>query len=260
VTLRPTDTGPLAPRPEPIYPPREDSALLLPFARVRARVRLLEIGAGAGLAALAAARRGARVVATDLNPHALRRLRSVALAEGLPIEVVRTDVARGLGRFDRVLANPPYLPTRREERDPDPWQNLALDGGPDGCRLLARIVRSLPEHLAPFGEAYLVVSSLQDARRLTAIRARWLAGGGSWRLVARRSLEGERLDVWKLTLRGSAEPVTTPARRGRGPPPGSGDRRRTPRPRRSGSSPAPARGSTTARGAASGRRRSPRGS
>lgn len=241
-----------------VYPPREDTFLLLPFTRLAPGRRLLEVGAGNGTAALAAARRGTRVVATDLNPFALRRLRARARAERLPLDAVRTDLARGLGRFDRVLANPPYLPTRPDERDPDRWQNLALDGGTDGCRVLARLVLALPDHLAPGADAYVVVSSRQDARRRDAIRRGWLARGGRWSVVAERRFEGERLHVWRLSLDEGGNRARN-VRRARARRPGTGARRRTPPARRSASSRAPGPGSTSARGAASIRRRSPRG-
>ena len=180
---------------------REDSLLLAQFAAVPSGTTVLEIGAGAGLAALTAARQGARVVATDLNPYALRELAARARGEGVDLSAVRTDLARGLGRFDRVLANPPYLPTRPEERDPDRWQNLALDGGPDGCRVMARLVEELDGHLADRGEAFVVVSSLQHAAAVERIRARWVDRGGQVDTVADRDLEGERLSVWRLRVR-----------------------------------------------------------
>lgn len=184
----------------PVYPEREDTLLLLPFARrVPRGGRCLEIGTGNGRLALEAARAGARVVATDRNPHALRRLRTLALAERLDVEVVRTDLARGLGRFDRILANPPYLPTRPAERDPDRWQNLALDGGPDGLDPTARILRTLPAHLAAGGGAYLVVSSLGDPVRWRRLKEWWAARGGTIESVAGRELAGERLAVVRLT-------------------------------------------------------------
>ncbi len=182
----------------PVYPPREDTLLILPFAEVAPDALFLEVGCGAGLAALTAARRGARVVATDLNPHALRHLRARARAEDLDLSPVRTDLARGLGRFDRILSNPPYLPTRPEERDPDRWHNLALDGGPDGCRFTARLVEELDEHLTADGTAFVVVSSRQDAEALERIRHGGVVAGGSVEVAASRALEGERLDVWRL--------------------------------------------------------------
>ena len=183
-----------------MYPPREDTWLLLPFAHVARGTRFLEIGTGTGLAALEAARCGARVVATDLNPHALRDLRQRARAKKLDLACVRTDLARGLGRFDRIVANPPYLPTRRDERDPDRWHNLALDGGPDGCRVTARLVQELDGHLLPDGEAYVIVSSLQDASALGQIRAGWEDLGRIVTVAAARPLEGERLEVWRFSL------------------------------------------------------------
>jgi len=181
-----------------VYPPREDTWLLLPFARVTAGTRFIEVGGGAGTAALEAARCGARVVATDLNPHALRHLQEEARAEKLDLALVRTDLARGLGRFDRLVANPPYLPTRPEERDPDRWHNLALDGGPDGCRVTERLVGELDEHLRPDGEAFVIVSSLQDAAALGRIRSGWEMRGGVMTVAAARDLEGERLEVWRF--------------------------------------------------------------
>lgn len=195
----PEDTG--------VYPPREDTYLLLPFAAVPPGTLLADVGTGRGLAALAAARAGARVVATDLNRVALRRLCAEARSKGWDVEVVHTDLLRGLGRFDRILANPPYLPTTPEERDPDPHTNLALDGGPDGCRVFSRLVRSLGPHLHPDGNAFVVVSSVQDATAQAAILNRWKSEGGSWSVAASRPLEGEWLKVlrlWRPTRRGGA--------------------------------------------------------
>ena len=116
---------------------------------------------------------------------------------------MRTDLARGLARFDRILANPPYLATPTAARETDRWQDLALDGGPDGCRVTARIVKSLPEHLAQGGHAFLLVSSVQHPGSLERVRAGWVEHGGSVDVVAERPLEGERLFVWDLALGGT---------------------------------------------------------
>lgn len=181
-----------------VYPAREDSHLLLPHAHVAPGTRVLEVGTGSGIVALAAARCGAWVVATDLNPHALRQLRARARAEALDLALVRTDLAAGLGRFDRVLSNPPYLPTRPAEHDPNRWHNLALDGGPDGTRVTARLVGELDRHLEAEGSAFIVVSSRQAPDALERIRRAWVARGGRVEVIDSRPLEGERLDIWCL--------------------------------------------------------------
>ncbi|MFZ0699359.1 MAG: HemK2/MTQ2 family protein methyltransferase [Thermoplasmata archaeon] len=185
---------------DPVYPPRADSLLLVPYAQVPRGTSVLEIGTGGGIASLAAARCGARVVATDRNPYALRRVRRVARAENLDLETVRTDLARGLGRFDRILANPPYLPTATTERDPDRWHNLALDAGPDGTRTSERILDQLPEHLAPHASAYLVGSSLQTPAAVRRLLERWRARGGLEELVVSRRVEGETLEVRRFSF------------------------------------------------------------
>ena len=68
---------------------------------------MLDVAAGDGNAAVAAARRGARVVASDLTPSMVELGRARCEAEGLPIEWVEAD-AEALpfadARFDRVLS------------------------------------------------------------------------------------------------------------------------------------------------------------
>ena len=178
-----------------IYPAREDTFLLLPFARASKGEKVADVGTGNGLLALTAARTGARVVATDLNRHALAVLRARAIAEGTALETVRTDLLAGLERFDRILANPPYLPTRPDSREPEPGDRLALDGGPDGLRVTRRLFETLDQHLTPTGRAFLLTSTLQDRDGLAQILGTWLGQGGSVERVASRSLEGERLEV-----------------------------------------------------------------
>ena len=153
----------------PVYPVREDSLLLTRHSTARPEEEVLEIGCGRGVAALSAARIAKRVVATDLNPFALKALRAEARRQRLLVEPIRTDLATGLGKFDLVLCNPPYLPTPPEARDEDRWTDLALNGGKDGCETFGRVVDALEEHLRPKGRALVVVSSLQDRDHVRAI-------------------------------------------------------------------------------------------
>ncbi len=202
----------------------------------------MEIGCGRGLAALTAARTGARfVAATDRNPSALRALARRAQDEGLPLVAIRTDLAQGLRTFDRILSNPPYLPTPPAARDPDPWENLALDGGPDGCTVTARILAALPAHLSPGGRAYLLVSSQQSRSRLGTLLSAWRRRGGRQRTVARERWGEERLEVWELTRS---------PHRGEPARPRNGSRRRNPRRGRPASSRDAGCGRTNARDAA----------
>ena len=176
--------------------------MLLPFATAPPRSRVLEIGCGAGEASLVAARAGAWVVATDLNRAALEWVRDRAAEEHLRVDVVRTDLAGGLGRFDVVLANPPYLPTSGELPGETPGDRLALDGGPDGARVTTRLLDVLGDHLTDSGRGYLLVASVQSADALRAALGAWHDGGGVSRTVAERTVGGEHLEVLELSRNG----------------------------------------------------------
>ena len=67
------------------------SELLARAADVHSGYRVLDVAAGTGNTALAAARRGARVTATDLVPSMLETASRRAAAEGLEIEVQVAD-------------------------------------------------------------------------------------------------------------------------------------------------------------------------
>jgi release factor glutamine methyltransferase len=187
-----------------VYPVREDTLLLATSAAVRPRERVVEIGCGLGLSALAASREGGRVLATDMNPYALSAVRESARIYSLRVDCLRTDMFRGLKRFDVVLFNPPYLPTRPEEVDDDPWNDLALNGGEDGMAVLRPFLHSLAEHLSEKGRAYVVLATvaggrMDPLREVTAVRQLSVN-----RIVGDRTLPEERLRVVEITTRSTA--------------------------------------------------------
>ncbi|MDK2989417.1 MAG: release factor glutamine methyltransferase, partial [Methanoculleus sp.] len=64
--------------PDQVYPPAEDSELLLRAAlrEVLETDRVLEVGTGSGCVAAGLLGRAAAVVATDINPHAVECARA----------------------------------------------------------------------------------------------------------------------------------------------------------------------------------------
>ena len=174
--------------PDQVYPPAEDSFLLLRAAlgEVQSTDRVLEVGTGSGYVAAGLLGRAAAVVATDINPHAVEYARSRGVA------AVRTDLFSGLcGPFDLVLFNPPYLPTAPEERIDD-WLEYALDGGPTGRVVIERFISDVGRVLSPFGRVLLLVSSLTGVDEVREVFAR--AGFVSF-IVDEEKVEGETLYV-----------------------------------------------------------------
>jgi release factor glutamine methyltransferase len=117
------------------------------------------------LLSILAAKAGARVVATDINPVALECARDNAVEHGVAgsIDFRLGDLfgpVRGES-FDLLVFNPPYLPSEDGERSSDPVE-LAWDGGKDGRKVLDRFLREFPHHLKPEGRAFFVQSSLSN--------------------------------------------------------------------------------------------------
>ena len=100
--------------PEGVQPPKAGSLLFCRHLHARAGERMLEIGAGLGLAAVLAARAGASVVATDVVPAAVEVVRLNAALNGVSIDARLGDCYAPVTgeRFDLVCSNPPHRARR----------------------------------------------------------------------------------------------------------------------------------------------------
>lgn len=141
-----------------VYQPAEDSHLLAEAAveRVVASDTVLEVGTGSGyVAASVAEETGARVVGSDLNPHACRQAR----ARG--VEAVRADFTEPFrdAAFDFVVFNPPYLPEEPLAARDD-WMETALTGGETGREVTEKFLDGVGRVLAPGGQVLLLASTL----------------------------------------------------------------------------------------------------
>jgi release factor glutamine methyltransferase len=168
-------------------PPKAGSLLFCRHLEVRPHERVLEIGSGAGLAAVLAARAGAHVVATDVRPEAVECTRENALRNGV---ADRVEVRLGDGytpvagmRFDLICSSPPQMPTP-PGRERDDAEAAADNGGPDGWALLDRLIREAPGHLAPGGR---LVFTLFGFLGIEGARQRLRAAGLDPVVVARES-------------------------------------------------------------------------
>jgi release factor glutamine methyltransferase len=152
--------------------PRPETELLVEEALALARKRLqdtpaltiVDVGTGCGAIALALATHlpSAQVIATDISQTALALAQDNAKSLGLAsaVRFLCGDLLTPLGQsVDVVVANLPYV------RSTD-WEGLpvdircyepreALDGGPDGLRVIERLMRQAPPFLRP-GAALLV--------------------------------------------------------------------------------------------------------
>jgi release factor glutamine methyltransferase len=152
-----------------VFHPRSDTWLLAEVVRQQDALRgadVLELGTGSGAIAVSAAKGGARrVTVVDVSRRALATAWLNARINGVRVTPRRGDLFAPVDgeRFDIVVSNPPYLPSRNipTRGAARAWEG----GGPDGRSILERICSAVPHHLNPGGTVLLVHSSVNDVSR-----------------------------------------------------------------------------------------------
>lgn len=173
-----------------VYQPAEDSELLLEttLKEIKPNDEVLEVGVGSGFVAERIKDRCRFLLATDINPFAVKMAREKG------IEVVRTDLVKGIKkRFTLILFNPPYLELDDEERRGD-WLEKAIDGGKHGIEVTCRFLDLVGDVLAENGRIILIASSFNTPRVFEEIERR----GFRWEILAKRYLFFEELYALKL--------------------------------------------------------------
>ncbi|QDU62911.1 Release factor glutamine methyltransferase [Planctomycetes bacterium Pan216] len=145
----------------------------LAFAAKRPVSRFLDLGTGSGVLAITLARElgEARGWAVDLSSEALAVARGNAerLEVAERVTFVESDLLAALDpndRFDLIVSNPPYVSDAEWERLEEGVRRfepeLALKGGPDGLRVIERIMTCAPSWLHASGRLMLEVGAGQD--------------------------------------------------------------------------------------------------
>lgn len=176
-----------------LYEPAEDSVLLADVAvqGVTDTDLVLDVGTGTGfVGGRIRDETEARVVGSDLNPHACRRAAEAGL------EAVRGNLLDPFedGVFDVVTFNPPYLPADEDAARED-WVEVALTGGESGRAVIDPFLDDVARVLTSDGTVYLLVSTLTG---IDAIVERAGDRGFSSVAVAESSFPYETLVVLKL--------------------------------------------------------------
>ncbi len=166
------DKRALVPRPE-----TEELVTLLQSKIENRTSKILDVGTGSGVIALALAARfpEATVHALDLSHDALALARENAARLGLTdrVQFEQGDLLpAGTDRYDVIVANLPYVPandpvSREVAHDPA----TALYGGATGTEVIQRLIESAPPRLAPGGLLALEIGQGQAAALEELLRA-----------------------------------------------------------------------------------------
>ena len=152
--------------------------------------RTLDLCSGSGIQALVASRYSDEVVGIDINPRAIRFAQFNAALNGIGnATFIAGDLLEPVSNreFDRVVSNPPFVP-----EVPGAGHLHYRDGGPDGERLLARIVAGASQVLVPGG----LMSITTDLFNLAGLPRRikeWLGAEDGFDVLV---LVQRQLPVW----------------------------------------------------------------
>ena len=84
---------------------------------------LLELGCGSGIISLFANKKGAKVIATDINETALKYLQKASVENNLIVNCIYSNLFENLNSytFDYIIINPPYYPRHPKSIKEQAW-------------------------------------------------------------------------------------------------------------------------------------------
>lgn len=191
------DVGPgvFVPRPESEVTAGRALDAVLAFGSAGRPVRVVDLCTGSAAIALAVATEAAaagvdvRVVGVEVDPQAAAWARRNAdKYGGGRVEIRVGDVAGApadlcadlVGRTHVVVANPPYVPTGVEPKDPEARDHdpaLALYAGPDGMEVVRAVAATAADLLRPEGTVVVEHGEEQGPRVAALLAAAGMPGG-----------------------------------------------------------------------------------
>lgn len=146
-----------------VYPPAEDTFLLIDNLMVESSDNVLEIGTGTGLVSISTSFKCREVTSTDINPHAITCAKNnIKLNARDNITLIESDLFENINdEYDLILFNTPYLPVIEEEHVDDDYSK-AWDGGENGREVIDKFIKEAPQYLKKDGKIQLVQSSFSD--------------------------------------------------------------------------------------------------
>jgi len=153
---------------EQVYEPAEDTFLLAENLKVEENDVVLDMGTGCGILAVLAAEKAKKIVAVDINPHAIRCAEKNAGINGVEgkIEFRLGNLFQPITpdeNFSLIVFNAPYLPSK--PREEEGWIEKAWAGGTNARKTIDLFLINAPKFLAPKGRILIVQSSLSDIKQ-----------------------------------------------------------------------------------------------
>ncbi|MEK6885910.1 MAG: methyltransferase [Nanoarchaeota archaeon] len=150
-----------------VYPPSEDSLLLEEQVKIylaklsnkeKFDFKILDMGSGSGIQALAAIKSGIRrknILCADIDEEAIKGLKEQAL------NAIHTNLFSNIGKgkkFNLIVFNAPYLPADKYD------SGLDTTAGKRGYEIIVRFLKQAKLHLEKNAAIFLLFSSLSKPK------------------------------------------------------------------------------------------------
>jgi release factor glutamine methyltransferase len=125
----------------------------------------LELGAGSGLIAISAAKKGADVTATDINPIAVQYLKKNCGANNVCMNIIHSDLFQNISvqYFDFIAINPPYY-----KKQPHSYKDYSWYCGENG-EYFQGLFYSIADYMHSDSVVLMILSEGCDVEMIQAI-------------------------------------------------------------------------------------------
>jgi len=149
-----------------MYQPAEDSLLLEKYSEELSKGKVLDMGTGLGIQAMAASKNKgvACIIAADIDRETVAYCKRNI--KNSKIKVIESDLFSSIKeKFDTIIFNPPYLPEEKDLKVKD----KALYGGEEGIELIERFFLQVKKYLNKNGIILMVFSSITGKNKVNSI-------------------------------------------------------------------------------------------
>lgn len=154
--------------------------------------RILELGAGSGLISCYLAQQGNEVVASDINPIAVRAIQESATLNNLQLEVIHSDLFAKIDLsvpFDFILINPPFF-ARDAQNDFERAYFCGID-----FEYFERLFTQVSDRIGTKSSIWMILSEDCELQRIRDIG---LHHNTSMKLVFEKTNNQERHEIYEL--------------------------------------------------------------
>ena len=181
-----------------MYAPSDDTFLLADCIRQQYYGRrALEIGVGSGLLLNILEKNFAYVAGSDIHLQALQHCKQQKTSSNVLLVCCDAGSAFGIGKFDLIVGNPPYLPNNNDDNNNINILDPTVHGGPTGIEATVHFINSALPLLAGDGKLLIVISSFANSSALDKVV---LENNMHKKIVKEKRLFYETLSIVELSL------------------------------------------------------------